>query len=218
MKKIKVILIIVIILAAVLTIFLINKTYNTKKIGNNISNLKDYILNISSYEAEITVEITNNKNTNKYLILQKYVSPNQSYQEILEPENIKDFRTTYDGSTLKIENTRLDLNTIYEGYNYIGENNLFLSSFIKDYIESEKSECEEKDQVLIMKAQTSGTNKYNVYKTLYIDKKTAKPTKLEIKDVNKNTTVYILYNEIKINSTKTEDIMAFKLQNLKEEI
>ena len=35
-------------------------------------------------------------------------------------------------------------------------------------------------------------------KTLYIDKKTGKPTKMEIKDNSKNTSVYILYREVKL--------------------
>ena len=33
---------------------------------------------------------------------------------------------------------------------------------------------------------------------LYLNKKTKLPTKMEIKDDNKNTKVYILYNEITI--------------------
>jgi len=43
-------------------------------------------------------------------------------------------------------------------------------------------------------------------KILYVDKKTGSPIKLEVQDNNKNTKVYILYNEIKINSIKGEDV------------
>ena len=35
---------------------------------------------------------------------------------------------------------------------------------------------------------------------------------MEIKDINQNKVVYILYNEIKINSTNREDILAFVLE------
>ena len=56
-------------------------------------------------------------------------------------------------------------------------------------------------------------NRYTKNKTLYIDKETCKPTKLEIKDNNEKTTVYILYNEVEINSTKKEDVIAFEMNN-----
>ena len=39
-------------------------------------------------------------------------------------------------------------------------------------------------------------------KTLHIDKKTHNPTQMEIKDNKQKTTIYILYNEVKVNSTK----------------
>ena len=37
-------------------------------------------------------------------------------------------------------------------------------------------------------------------KKLYIDRKTGKPIKMQIKNVSKNTTVYILYNEVKLKN------------------
>ena len=55
-------------------------------------------------------------------------------------------------------------------------------------------------------------NKYIMYKNLYIDKNTAKPIKMEIQDVNQKLLVYILYNEIKIDSTSKEEILAFHLK------
>ena len=51
-------------------------------------------------------------------------------------------------------------------------------------------------------------------KKLYIDRKTGKPIKMQIKNVSKNTTVYILYNEIEINSLKRDDVLAFRLKNV----
>ena len=53
-------------------------------------------------------------------------------------------------------------------------------------------------------------NKYCVYKKLYIDKNTAKPIKMEIEDINQKVLVYILYNEIKINSINKGEILALK--------
>ena len=49
-------------------------------------------------------------------------------------------------------------------------------------------------------------------KKLYIDKNTIKPTKLEISDRNEKTLVYILYNEIRMNSEAKEDVLASNLK------
>ena len=54
---------------------------------------------------------------------------------------------------------------------------------------------------------TKNQNKYQTYQNLYISKNTNLPTKMELLDINKNITVYILYNEIKVNQTKKGDIL-----------
>ena len=51
-----------------------------------------------------------------------------------------------------------------------------------------------------MEVKTKNDNNRYVYnKKLYIDKKTGKPIKLFIQDINKKIFVYILYNEITVN-------------------
>ena len=39
-------------------------------------------------------------------------------------------------------------------------------------------------------------------KILHINKETHNPTQMEIKDNKQKTTIYILYNEVKVNSTQ----------------
>ena len=73
-----------------------------------------------------------------------------------------------------------------------------LSTFIKDYSNSNKSSCEEKDNQIVMKTESANENNYTKNKILYIDKEKLKPIKLEIKDNNQKTTINILYNEIEI--------------------
>lgn len=68
----------------------------------------------------------------------------------------------------------------------------------------------ENEEEIILSTKSQGENKYNKYKTLTIDKKTGKPTKLEIKDVTQNILVYILYNEIEINSLKEDEEFAIR--------
>lgn len=203
-KKVVIISIVAILILAVLIFFLFfyKNTAKDIKNGNNMNNQEvvDYFLNISSYTAKITVEVNSNKNQNKYILNQEYIEPNTSIQEVVEPSNIAGVKITRDESGMKIENTSLSLTTIFENYNYIGDNCLDLSSFIETYKTSNSSTCEEISGEVVMKTESNSNNKYTKYRTLYIDKQKLKPTRLKIENDNQKCTVNILYNEVEINS------------------
>ena len=205
MNKKKIFLIILILIILGISIFLMffnNKEDKNMKIGNNSSSqdVVNYILNINSYEAEINVEINSNKNNNKYKIKQKYENSGIITQEIIEPNNIKGVRITKENDNLRIENTDLNLNIILEKYAYLSDNILDLDSFIENYKNNNESKFSEKNDELILETVDNSNNKNPKHKKLYIDRKTANPTKMEIKDTNKNSTIYIIYNEVKVNS------------------
>lgn len=185
--------------------------YKKSNHGNNISKSDDNnILNISSYDATVEIEVYSNKNTNKYVLKQQYFAPNIFKQEVLEPENIKGLTTTFDGTNLTIQNKSLSLQTLYEDYNVAQGNSLSLISFIEEYKDNEYAEITETDDEIIIKIELKNRSKYENYKKLYISKNNKLPVKMEIFDINQNRTVYILYREIKINKTSKEDILAKK--------
>ena len=218
MKNKKIFLIIgIIVLILIIITFFYFSTYKNSKSVNNIdkSNIKDYILNISSYEANITVTVNSNKNTNKYILKQQYNSNNVFKQEVIEPDNISGLKTIYDGNSLKIENTKLNLSHLYDSYEYISDNVLDLYTFIQNYKNSADSEYEEFDTEFVMRITNKNGNRFNYYQDLYIDKNTALPKRMEITDKNQNLVVYIEYNEISFNSTSKEEILAFSLEEIK---
>ncbi len=219
-SKILIFLIIIILLAVILFLVFSKNTAKVFKNGNNKTSqeIVDYILNISSYNLKVTVEVNSNKNSNKYILKQQFVSPNMCKQEVLEPSNISGMKITNDGTNLKLENSNLNLNTIFENYNYLGDNCLDLISFIENYKANSDSEFIEEENQIIMKTKSGNENKYTKTKVLYIDKETCNPTKLEIKDNNEKTTVYILYNEVEINSTNKEEVVAFENRSISTNI
>lgn len=91
------------------------------------------------------------------------------------------------------------MSTTFENYNYIVENKLWLNSFIEDYKKYNNAKMISQNDEIILEVKCEDTNKYNVYKKLYIDKKTGKPTKMIVQDINQKTLVYILYTEIEIS-------------------
>ncbi len=193
----KIIIFIIIIIFLMLIIFFFTNKTKKIKFGNNSSSQEiiDNILNISSYETIIEVEINSNKNTNKYIIKQKYIAPDISEQEIIEPENIQGIKIIKNKNELKIENSKYNLSKIYNDYEYMTDNCLDLNTFIENYKLNGKEIYEEKDNEIILCIETN--HKYNKYIELYISKETGKPTKMEIKDNSKNTLIYILYREVK---------------------
>lgn len=202
MKAKKLILTFSIILIIILVSIFLILYYKNGKVGNTIINkseeqIVESILNIKSYNAKLDVSIETNKNTTKYVVSQK-VENEKSAQEVLEPENIAGVITEYDGTNLKIKNNKLDLETTFQNYQYIVENRLWLNSFIEEFKKSSNKKVNSEENEIILEVSNT-ENSYNTYKKLYIDKKTGKPTKLQVEDINKKMLVYILYTEITIS-------------------
>lgn len=212
MKKKKMILcFLAILIISIIICFFIKNNYKNRNVGNNMSNknleeIEEYILNISSYQAKMEITIESNKNTNKYLLEQIYQKDKQSKQTILEPNNIEGLEIIYEEGKLTINNAKLNLTTVYENYPNLVENCLWIDSFIEDYKQERSSNhtniLEEKGIVTMETKTRNENNRYIYYKQLLIDKKTGKPTKLLVQDINKKNLIYILYNEITVNGVK----------------
>lgn len=220
MKNKKILIIVVILTIVFILSFTIFKIINYKKIqtGNNISDktltqVEDYILNISSYDAEIEVEIESNKNKNKYIINQKFYSPNIASQQVIEPKNIEGLTVKYDGSNLEISNTKLNLSTIYENYEYLTDNVLWLSDFSQNY-RNNGGTINEENGIIVMETKRDNS-KYSAKEKLYIDRNANKVTKLVIEDENNKSRIYITYNKIEIGSLNRENVLAFKTDFVK---
>lgn len=189
----------------VVLIFVIKMNYKNINSVNNITSkdadsIVNNILNMKSYEANVTIEIISNKNENTYEIKQENIGEKAYKQTIIKPSEIEGMEIIFKDNKLEIKNTKFNLAKIYENYEYIAENALILTSFIKEYnAENETKIIEEENQIIMELKIKNETNKYIKYKTLYIDRNSGKPTKMEIKDVTQKTLVYILYNEIKID-------------------
>lgn len=213
MKNKKIIFISILVLAVVsILIFILLKTnYKNKNFGNNMSNknleeIEKYILDISSYTAKMDVTVESNKNTNKYVMEQKYEKGKKSKQKILEPANIEGLEIIYEENKLTINNAKDNLKTMYENYPNLMENCLWLNAFIEDY-KTEKNEGKasivEKNGKVIMATKTRNENNRYIYsKELHIDKEAGKIEKLVVQDINKKNLIYILYNEITVNGVK----------------
>ena len=197
----KIYFIVLVILILFLILFIFNNMTKNKKNGNNMNSqeIVDSIINLNTYKAKINVQVNSNKNQNKYIIRQEYNAENGSIQEVIEPENIAGVRIIKKDNNLTIENSELDLKTIYDNYKGLENNSLDLINFINNYKENNNSDYEEKNDEIIMTTKGNKENKYLENETLYINKENNMPKKLLIRDNNQNTTIIIEYIEIELN-------------------
>ena len=197
LKRIIVIVLLILTITFLFIFFYMNKS-KKMKFGNTMSSQEiiNNILNISEYETVIEAEVKSNKNTNKYIMKQKYIAPNILEQEIIEPENIQGIKIIKKENELKVENTRLDISKIYNDYEYMTDNCMDLNTFIETYQQNDKQEYEEKGNEIILKTENE-ENPYTKYRILYINKENGNPARMEIKDNSKKTLIYILYKEVK---------------------
>lgn len=202
-KYIKKSILILVFIILIVLFFLFIFRFMTKsfKNGNNMNSqeIVDNLLNLSSYKAKIYVQVNSNKNQNKYILWQEYNTENGCMQEVLEPENIAGIKIIQKDNNLSIENSNLNLKTIYKNYKGLEDNSLDLINFLKDFKEENNSKYEERAEDIVMKTKSNKENKYTKSKMLYIEKKSGKPKKLIIKDNNQNTTIFIEYIEIELN-------------------
>ena len=191
-----------IILAIILVLFFLIFYYKNSKLGNNIINLdekniENILSNNLKYTSKVKVKVYSNKNENEYNLK---ISEDGEYNllEAIGNNNISGLKIEKKNEDLIVKNSKLKLEKIYENYKELTDNSLFLSSFVKEYLETKNKEKIEKDGEIVIKIVLKNYNKYIKYKELYINKENAKPKKLIIKDSNKQVKTSIEYTNIEI--------------------
>lgn len=176
------------------------KDYKKDENGNtkNIKEIEQYILNVNSYKAKIKITVKSNKNVNFYELMQEVKTNNETKQIALSPKDLEGIEISYKDGTIEVKNTRYNLTTIYKNYPYISDNSMYLTSFIEGYKKAENKEIKEVDNKIELSYETK-KNKYNNKQKLYINKSTLLPENMQILNINNDTKVDILYNEIELN-------------------
>ena len=174
--------------------------YNFGNIGNNKDIIQDKIADkilekLNNYEAKISVNVISNKNENFYEMNQ-YVSNNYMKMIINYPENIKGIIIEIKDNTLRILNTLLNMEKVYENYGIITNNSLFLNTLIKDAKENDYTFEETNDEIVLKIEVKTSKNTYVRYKELHMDKN-YNPKYLIIKDTSKIVRIRIVYTDIK---------------------
>lgn len=173
--------------------------YNFTESGNNIiskskENIIEKILETEEYKTKVKVTVYSNKNQNEYIMEQyENLVENKSFAKLLNEDNFG-LTMNFEKQKLIISNTKLNLKKVYENYNPMTKNYLFLSNFI---VEVDLEEIKETEEHIILNTLESD-NKYLHKKTLYISRQTNLPEKMIIIDDEQNVKTIIEYIEIEL--------------------
>lgn len=154
--------------------------------GNNkhiedVSDLNDYISSINEYNAESTVTVNSNKNSNSYTLLQSNCD-GVSKQEIRSAENDSGIIIENGDNCLTIKNTQLPVEKVFSDYADVMKNSVGLDSFVEDYMCDENKEVIDKDGYYIVSVKSKNSqNKYSLSKTLFFNKEKIQLKKLWLK-------------------------------------
>ena len=173
--------------------------YKNLKLGNTIIKIdkEEVIENILKrhFKYEAKVKVYSNKNENEYRL--KIVEDEKnSLLEAIGENSISGLKIEKKNGDLTVKNTKLKLDKIYENYQEMTDNSLFLSTFRKDCKETNKITEEETTNSIVIKIILKNETKYIKYKELYISKTTGMPTKMIIKDSSKQPKIIIEYTSI----------------------
>ena len=83
---------------------------------------------------------------------------------VVEPSNIEGLTILYENGKLTVNNTKLNLQTVYDNYEEITQNNLWLNSFIEEYKNNNNRSISEDSNYVIMTVNTA--NNYEKLETL----------------------------------------------------
>ena len=167
------------------------------KSGNNIISknqdmIIEKILNAKGYKACIEVTVYSNKTENKYEIeIEENFEENYSIEKVKGNNDFSGMVIEQKNDKLIFSNTNLNLKKIYESYNSISKNYLFLSNFFN---EVDRESINEKENEIIVKSE----NNYLHSKVLYLDKEKNEIKKLVITDYEQNTKIIIEYIELQL--------------------
>ncbi len=189
-----------IILSTIIFIIFFIFYYKIQNKGNNIviqnkENIIAYLESIKNYRANLLVHVYSNKNQTDYEIYQE-VNGEKSKQVVKSPKEIENLEIESDANSIKIRNTNLSLEKVYNNYSNSLSNLLFLNSVVK--LIDNDTQIIENESTINLKISSKKDSTYNKSIEMEIEKNTGNPKSIVIKDKDQRKQICIIYNDIEI--------------------
>ncbi len=165
--------------------------------------IQKYLIGMSSYQSEATVEYISNKTRNSYETLQQCRITGEYRVEVLAPERAAGNVTLSDGSLICQFNKRLGSKVAVGSKETKDRSEIFVTSFVKNYVNSEEVSVSVgsfgKGRCTVLEAVIPGDHPYLATEKLWVDNETMKPVKLIVYDPDGGERIVVTYKTFEYN-------------------
>ncbi len=172
------------------------------------------ISNLETYSCTAKVTVYGNKDPQVYVMNQWFKRPNMYRIEIIEPEELKDKTTIYNGHKAFIFHPRIGQEWMMTNFKNSMEEKMFIGYFIKSFVDSEDAEATrgkiDGKEYIMLNTEIPGNNPYFYSEKLWFDIHKFYPYRLQVLDAKDNLRIDIEYYNLKINDKIEEDTFTIK--------
>lgn len=176
--------------------------------------IQDQLINMEGYACLASLSHIENGKTNTYETKQVYQMDGKYRVEVTKPENIAGLTTICDGKKTYQYNPKLDKSFAQELNDNNFRNQLFLGSFVKNYLQSEDVSIEVQNMdpglTTVLEAVIPGGSPHMYMQRVWLDQKTYKPLRMAIYNQDNEKTVLIEFIEFTYNPEIDQSIFIFK--------
>ena len=152
--------------------------------SKNPNTVQEKLINMKGYACLARITHINDSDTNTYETKQVYQMDGKYRFEVTKPKNIEGLTTICDGEKIIQYNPKSDNPKVVELPVNNFRNQIFLGSFVKNYLQSEEVAIEvqkvENDITTVLEAIIPGGSKHMSTQRLWMDQKTHKPVRMAI--------------------------------------
>ena len=178
------------------------------------SKIQDKLINMESYACLANVSHISDSTTNIYETKQVYQMDGKYRMEVIKPEHIAGLTTVFNGDKIIQHHTRLGKYYSCELVPDDLRNQVFLGSFVKNYLQSEDVSIRVQNMgpglTTVLDAIIPGANKHMCLQRVWIDQKTYQPVRMAILNEEDKETVVIEFLEFTYNPKINESIFSLK--------
>ena len=170
--------------------------------------IQERLTSMESYRCTADLIRITNKGENTYGIAQFYKSSGEYKLMITSPDNLKGNYTVYNGEKICQFSASAGGKVIADAPESQARNELFLGSFVKNYMQSEEVSVDvavmDESRCTVLEAVIPGNNRYTATEKLWIDNETLDPVRLAIYDTEGKERYIIDYKDFEFNCTFAE--------------
>lgn len=172
------------------------------------------ITNIEAYSCTAKVTVYGNKEPIVYVMKQWFKKPDMYKIQIVEPEELKDKTTIFNGRKAFISHPRIGQGWMMTNFTNSMEEKMFIGYFIKNFVDSEDSKGTRKTrdgkEYILLSTEIPGNHPYFNSEKLWFDTDKYFPQRLQILDAKNELRIDVEYYNLEINDKIEDDIFMIK--------